>query len=192
MKIIFCLFFIFIFHNSYSEEQKIYLAGGCFWCLEEAFQDEKGIISAISGYSGGHTINPTYKEVSRGDTGHIEALEVIYEDKIISINQIFNIFFQNIDPFDGNGQFCDRGYHYQSAIFISNERIKNLSNKYISIIENLYNQKVKTLLLDFDKFYNAEDYHQDYYIKNPIRYNYYKKGCGRTKRLEQISLQING
>ena len=192
MKIIFCLFFIFIFHNSYSEEQKIYLAGGCFWCLEEAFQDEKGIISAISGYSGGHTINPTYKEVSRGDTGHIEALEVIYEDKIISINQIFNIFFQNIDPFDGNGQFCDRGYHYQSAIFISNEKIKNLSNIYISIIENLYNQKVKTLLLDFDKFYNAEDYHQDYYIKNPIRYNYYKKGCGRTKRLEQISLQING
>ena len=192
MKIIFCLFFIFIFHNSYSEEQKIYLAGGCFWCLEEAFQDEKGIISAISGYSGGHTINPTYKEVSRGGTGHIEALEVIYEDKIISINQIFNIFFQNIDPFDGNGQFCDRGYHYQSAIFISNEKIKNLSNNYISIIENLYNQKVKTLLLDFDKFYNAEDYHQDYYIKNPIRYNYYKKGCGRTKRLEQISLQING
>ena len=192
MKVIFCLFFIFIFHNSYSEEQKIYLAGGCFWCLEEAFQDEKGIISAISGYSGGHTINPTYKEVSRGDTGHIEALEVIYEDKIVSINQIFNIFFQNIDPFDGNGQFCDRGYHYQSAIFISNEKIKNLSNKYISIIENLYNQKVKTLLLDFDKFYNAEDYHQDYYIKNPIRYNYYKKGCGRTKRLEQISLQING
>ena len=192
MKIIFCLFFIFIFHNSYSEEQKIYLAGGCFWCLEEAFQDEKGVISAISGYSGGHTINPTYKEVSRGDTGHIEALEVIYEDKIVSINQIFNIFFQNIDPFDGNGQFCDRGYHYQSAIFISNEKIKNLSNKYISIIENLYNQKVKTLLLDFDKFYNAEDYHQDYYIKNPIRYNYYKKGCGRTKRLEQLSLQING
>ena len=192
MKIIFCLFFIFIFHNSYSEEQKIYLAGGCFWCLEEAFQDEKGVISAISGYSGGHTINPTYKEVSRGDTGHIEALEVIYEDKIVSINQIFNIFFQNIDPFDGNGQFCDRGYHYQSAIFISNEKIKNLSNKYISIIENLYNQKVKTLLLDFNKFYNAEDYHQDYYIKNPIRYNYYKKGCGRTKRLEQISLQING
>ena len=192
MKVIFCLFFIFIFHNSYSEEQKIYLAGGCFWCLEEAFQDEKGVISAISGYSGGHTINPTYKEVSRGDTGHIEALEVIYEDKIVSINQIFNIFFQNIDPFDGNGQFCDRGYHYQSAIFISNEKIKNLSNKYISIIENLYNQKVKTLLLDFDKFYNAEDYHQDYYIKNPIRYNYYKKGCGRTKRLEQLSLQING
>ena len=192
MKVIFCLFFIFIFHNSYSEEQKIYLAGGCFWCLEEAFQDEKGVISAISGYSGGHTINPTYKEVSRGDTGHIEALEVIYEDKVVSINQIFNIFFQNIDPFDGNGQFCDRGYHYQSAIFISNEKIKNLSNKYISIIENLYNQKVKTLLLDFDKFYNAEDYHQDYYIKNPIRYNYYKKGCGRTKRLEQISLQING
>jgi len=192
MKVIFCLFFIFIFHNSYSEEQKIYLAGGCFWCLEEAFQDEKGVISAISGYSGGHTINPTYKEVSRGDTGHIEALEVIYEDKIVTINQIFNIFFQNIDPFDGNGQFCDRGYHYQSAIFISNEKIKNLSNKYISIIENLYNQKVKTLLLDFDKFYNAEDYHQDYYIKNPIRYNYYKKGCGRSKRLEQISLQING
>jgi len=192
MKILFCFFLIFIVHNSYSEEQKIYLAGGCFWCLEEAFQDQKGVISAISGYSGGHIINPTYKEVSRGGTGHIEALEVIYEDKIISIDQIFNIFFRNIDPFDGNGQFCDRGYHYQSAIFISNENIKNLSNKYISIIENLYNQKVKTLLLDFDKFYNAEDYHQDYYIKNPIRYNYYKKGCGRTKRLEQISLQING
>jgi peptide-methionine (S)-S-oxide reductase len=192
MKIIFCFFFIFIFHNSYSEEQKIYLAGGCFWCLEEAFQDKKGIISAISGYSGGHTINPTYKEVSRGGTGHIEALEIIYEDKIISTDQIFNIFFRNIDPFDGRGQFCDRGYHYQSAIFISNEKIKNLSDEYILIIENLYNQKVQTLLLDFDKFYNAEDYHQDYYIKNPIRYNYYKKSCGRTQRLKKISLQING
>ena len=142
MKIIFCLFFIFIFHNSYSEEQKIYLAGGCFWCLEEAFQDEKGIISAISGYSGGHTINPTYKEVSRGDTGHIEALEVIYEDKIISINQIFNIFFQNIDPFDGNGQFCDRWYHYQSAIFISNEKIKkSMEHKTIPKKENKISKK---------------------------------------------------
>ncbi|MDA1283896.1 MAG: peptide-methionine (S)-S-oxide reductase MsrA [Proteobacteria bacterium] len=192
MKIIFFLFFIFIFHNSYSEEQKIYLAGGCFWCLEEAFQDEKGVISAISGYSGGHTINPTYKDVSWGDTGHIESLEIIYEDKIINTDQIFNIFFQNIDPFDGNGQFCDKGYHYQSAIFVSSQKIRNLSNKYISIIENSYNQKVKTLLIDFDKFYKAEDYHQDYYMKNPIRYNYYKKGCGRTQRLKQISLKING
>ena len=177
--------------NANAEEKKIYLAGGCFWCLEEAYQDVDGVISAISGYSGGHTTNPTYEKISTGKTGHIEALEIIYEDEIINSESILNIFFKNIDPFDKNGQFCDKGYQYQSAIFLNSNINQTLVNKYISIIENNYEQKVKTLVIEFDKFYEAEDYHQDFYIKNPIRYNYYKKGCGRVKRLKQLSMIFN-
>jgi peptide-methionine (S)-S-oxide reductase len=177
--------------NANAEEKKIYLAGGCFWCLEEAYQDVDGVISAISGYSGGHTTNPTYEKISTGKTGHIEALEIIYEDEIINSDSILKIFFKNIDPFDKNGQFCDKGYQYQSAIFLNSNINQTLVNKYISIIENNYEQKVKTLVIEFDKFYEAEDYHQDFYIKNPIRYNYYKKGCGRVKRLKQLSIILN-
>ena len=189
---LFLLLIIFLFAlNANAEEKKIYLAGGCFWCLEEAYQDVDGVISAISGYSGGHTTNPTYEKISTGKTGHIEALEIIYDDEIINSDSILNIFFKNIDPFDGNGQFCDKGYQYQSAIFLNRNINQTLVSKYISIIENNYEKKVKTLVLEFDKFYEAEDYHQDFYIKNPIRYNYYKKGCGRVKRLKQLSLVFN-
>ena len=108
-----------------------------------------------------------------------------------TITIALNIFFKNIDPFDENGQFCDKGYQYQSAIFLNSNIKQTLVNKYISIIENNYEKKVKTLVLEFDKFYEAEDYHQDFYIKNPIRYNYYKKGCGRVKRLKQLSIIFN-
>ena len=189
---LFLLLIIFLFAlNANAEEKKIYLAGGCFWCLEEAYQDVEGVISAISGYSGGHTTNPNYEKISTGKTGHIEALEIIYDDEIINSDSILNIFFKNIDPFDGNGQFCDKGYQYQSAIFLNRNINQTLVSKYISIIENNYEKKVKTLVLEFDKFYEAEDYHQDFYIKNPIRYNYYKKGCGRVKRLKQLSIVFN-
>ena len=187
---LFLIIFLFAL-NANAEEKKIYLAGGCFWCLEEAYQDVDGVISAISGYSGGHTTNPTYEKISTGKTGHIEALEIIYDDEIINSDSILNIFFKNIDPFDENGQFCDKGYQYQSAIFLNSNINQTLVNKYISIIENNYEKKVKTLVLEFDKFYEAEDYHQDFYIKNPIRYNYYKKGCGRVKRLKQLSMIFN-
>ena len=184
------IIFLYVF-NANAEEKRIYLAGGCFWCLEEAYQNVDGVISAISGYSGGHTANPTYEKISTGKTGHIEALEIIYDDDIINSDSILDIFFKNIDPFDGNGQFCDKGYQYQSAIFLNNNITQTIANKYIKIIENNYKKKVKTLMLEFDKFYMAEDYHQDFYIKNPIRYNYYKKGCGRAKRLKQISKIVN-
>ena len=187
---LFLIIFLFAL-NANAEEKKIYLAGGCFWCLEEAYQDVDGVISAISGYSGGYTTNPTYEKISTGKTGHIEALEIIYDDDMTNSNNILNIFFKNIDPFDGNGQFCDKGYQYQSAIFLNSNINQTLVSKYISIIENKYEKKVKTLILEFDKFYNAEDYHQDFYIKNPIRYNYYKKGCGREKRLKQLSITFN-
>ena len=184
------IIFLYVF-NANAEEKRIYLAGGCFWCLEEAYQNVDGVISAISGYSGGHTANPTYEKISTGKTGHIEALEIIYDDDIINSDSILDIFFKNIDPFDGNGQFCDKGYQYQSAIFLNNNITQTIANKYIKIIENNYKKKVKTLMLEFDKFYMAEDYHQDFYIKNPIRYNYYKKGCGRAKRLKQLSKIVN-
>tara|TARA_X000000368_G_C23027236_1_gene710808 strand:+ start:48 stop:629 length:582 start_codon:yes stop_codon:yes gene_type:complete len=192
MKLI-IMVFIFSFFSTfvYSSENKIYLAGGCFWCLEQAFQEELGVISAVSGYSGGKSINPSYKDVSKGDTGHIEALEILYDDNLVSINELLEIFFKNIDPFDEKGQFCDRGYQYQSAIFINNKSIETIANKYISKIEKKFVKKVKTMLLKFDKFYKAEDYHQDYYLKNPIRYNLYKKGCGRENRLKKISIKFN-
>ena len=191
MRLFLLLIFFLVALNASAEEKKIYLAGGCFWCLEEAYQDVEGVISAISGYSGGHTTNPNYEKISTGKTGHIEALEITYDNDIINSNNILNIFFKNIDPFDGNGQFCDKGYQYQSAIFLNNNINQTLVNEYISNIENNYEKKVKTLILEFDKFYNAEDYHQDFYIKNPIRYNYYKKGCGRVKRLKQLSITFN-
>ena len=154
---LFILLIIFLCaFNANAEEKKIYLAGGCFWCLEEAYQDVDGVISAISGYSGGHTTNPTYEKISTGKTGHIEALEIIYDDEIINSDSILNIFFKNIDPFDENGQFCDKGYQYKSAIFLNSNINQTLVNKYISIIENNYEKKVKTLVLEFDKFYEAE------------------------------------
>ena len=172
--------------NEISNYKKVYFAGGCFWCMEESFDKEKGIIQSISGYSGGHLRNPTYKEVIYKDTGHVETIEITYDPKIISYKILLDVFWKNIDPFDKYGQFCDKGKSYRSVIFYKNNKQKKIIKKSIVEIEQRFNSKVVTLLWKFDKFYQAEDYHQDYYQKNFLRYLAYKKACQREEVLNKI------
>ncbi len=169
-----------------SNYKKVYFAGGCFWCMEESFDKEKGIIQSISGYSGGHLKNPTYKEVIYKDTGHVETIEITYDPKMTSYKNLLEVFWKNIDPFDKYGQFCDKGKSYRSVIFYKNNSQKKVIQKSIAEIEQRFNSKVVTLLWKFDRFYQAEDYHQDYYQKNFLRYLAYKKACQREEVLNKI------
>lgn len=182
---------IFLFPlNIFAGIQNVYLAGGCFWCMEEVYQDLEGVNEVVSGFSGGHVTDPSYMDVVKGNTGHIETVKIVFDDEIISLNQIIKLFFLNIDPFDPNGQFCDKGYSYRSAIFINSQEIEKISNQYLNIIKNNHKDELQVLLLPFENFYEAEDYHQDYYIINPIRYNYYKFSCGREQRIKQIKINL--
>ena len=170
-----------------NKYKKAYFAGGCFWCMEESFDKIKGVTKSISGYSGGHVKNPTYKEVVYKDTGHVEVIEVYYDPKLTSYDELLKEFWINIDPFDANGQFCDKGKSYRSVAFYQNVKQKKLIEKSISNIEKkLNNQKVVTLIWKFKKFYPAEDYHQDYYQKNFLRYLAYKTACQREEILNKI------
>ena len=190
MKYFLIIIFSLIFTNSKASIKSMYVAGGCFWCVEEVYEKLEGVLSVYSGYSGGHVENPTYKEVVLGNTGHIEAVEINYDSSLVNEEQLVKLLFLNIDPFDEGGQFCDRGYSYKSAFFTSDEKLKEIINDYILKIENNHNQKVQTLVLPFKNFYLAEDYHQDYYKKNPIRYNYYKYSCGREQRIKQLRINL--
>ena len=190
MKYFLIIIFSIIFTNSKASIKSMYVAGGCFWCVEEVYEKVEGILSVYSGYSGGHVENPTYQEVVLGNTGHIEAVEINYDSSLVNEEQLVKLLFLNIDPFDEGGQFCDRGYSYKSAFFTSDEKLKKIINDYILKIENNHNQKVQTLVLPFKNFYLAEDYHQDYYKKNPIRYNYYKYSCGREQRIKQLRISL--
>ena len=182
---------IFLFPlNIFAGIQTVYLAGGCFWCMEEAYQDLEGVDEVVSGFSGGHVINPTYMDVVKGNTGHIETVKIDFDDEIISLNQIIKNFFLNIDPFDPDGQFCDKGYSYRSAIFINSQEIETISKQYLNIIKENHKDELQVLLLPFENFYVAEDYHQDYYRINPIRYKYYKFSCGREQRIKQIQINL--
>ena len=190
MKYFLIIIFSLIFTNSKASIKSIYVAGGCFWCVEEVYEKLEGVLSVYSGYSGGYVENPTYQEVVLGNTGHIEAVEINYDSSLVNEEQLVKLLFLNIDPFDEGGQFCDRGYSYKSAFFTSDEKLKEIINDYILKIENNHNQKVQTLVLPFKNFYLAEDYHQDYYKKNPIRYNYYKYSCGREQRIKQLRINL--
>ena len=190
MKYFLIIIFSIIFTNSKASIKSMYVAGGCFWCVEEVYEKVEGVLSVYSGYSGGHVENPTYQEVVLGKTGHIEAVEINYDSSLVNEEQLVKLLFLNIDPFDEGGQFCDRGYSYKSAFFTSDEKLKEIINDYILKIENNHNQKVQTLVLPFKNFYLAEDYHQDYYKKNPIRYNYYKYSCGREQRIKQLRINL--
>ncbi len=184
-KVFIFLFFIFISTNSYSEE-KAYFGGGCFWCMEEAFEKINGVNEVISGYSGGTTSNPSYKEVTYGNTGHFEVVEIIYDKSIINFEKLLKIFWKNIDPFDFQGQFCDKGYSYRSVVFYKNSNQKKQIIADIQNIEKDFNKKVVTYVRKFDEFYKAEENHQNYYQEYFINYLLYKKGCGREKKLENI------
>tara|TARA_Y200000002_G_scaffold153182_1_gene126674 strand:- start:1943 stop:2518 length:576 start_codon:yes stop_codon:yes gene_type:complete len=186
-KINFLIIF-FVLHCSFSfaENSKAYFGGGCFWCMEEAFENKNGVKEVISGYSGGTTENPTYEDVTYGNTGHFETIEIIYDKSIITFEELVNLFWINIDPFDEQGQFCDKGFSYRSVAFYQNEDQKKIIENSKSEIEKKFNSKVVTYIRDFKKFYKAEENHQDYYEKKFINYLLYKKGCGREKRLNNI------
>jgi len=190
MKYFLIIIFFLLSINTHASIKSMYVAGGCFWCVEEVYEKVEGVLSVYSGYSGGHVENPTYQEVVLGNTGHIEAAEINYDSSLVNEEQLVKLLFLNIDPFDEGGQFCDRGYSYKSAFFTSDEKLKEIINDYILKIENNHNQKVQTLVLPFKNFYLAEDYHQDYYKKNPIRYNYYKYSCGREQRIKQLRINL--
>ena len=154
--------------------------------MEEAFEKKNGVKEVISGYSGGTTENPTYEEVTYGNTGHFETIEIIYDKSIITFEELVNLFWINIDPFDEQGQFCDKGFSYRSVAFYQNEDQKKIIENSKSEIEKKFNSKVVTYIRDFKNFYKAEENHQDYYEKKFINYLLYKKGCGREKRLNNI------
>ena len=188
MKYFFIIFFFLVNINfSYSaQKDKAYFAGGCFWCVEESFEKLKGVEEVISGYSGGITENPTYKEVTYGNTGHFEVVEIIYDKEVISFEELLENFWVNIDPFDAYGQFCDKGYSYRSVAFYQNDEEKKLIEKDIKDLQNKFNKKVVTYIRNFEKFYKAEEYHQDFYKIKLERYLRYKKACGREELLKRI------
>ena len=185
----FFIIFLFLININFSysaQKDKAYFAGGCFWCVEESFEKLKGVEEVISGYSGGSTENPTYKEVTYGNTGHFEVVEIIYDKKIISFKELLENFWVNIDPFDAFGQFCDKGYSYRSVAFYQNDEERKLIEKDIKDLENKFNKKVVTYIRNFEKFYKAEEYHQDFYKIKLERYLRYKKACGREETLKRI------
>ena len=184
--LLFVTIFLINLNLSASENKKAYFAGGCFWCMEESFDSVDGVLSSISGYSGGHLKNPTYQDVIYKDTGHVEAIEITYDPEIVSYEKLLNVYWRNIDPFDAEGQFCDKGKSYRSVIFFQSQLEKEFINKSFSNLEKTFNNKIVTLVWEFEKFYPAEDYHQDYYEKNFIRYLMYKKGCKREEVLKRI------
>ena len=173
--------------SSAKNIKEAYFAGGCFWCMEEFFENVKGVEEVISGYSGGKTENPTYKEVTYGDTGHFEVAKITYDENIIKYKGLLDLYWQNIDPFDSAGQFCDKGLSYRSVAFYQNQNEKREVENSIKNIEKRFKgKKVVTFIRKFKKFYPAEDYHQDYYQENFMNYLLYKKACGREKTLEKI------
>ena len=174
--------------NNTKRTETATLAGGCFWCVESDFEKADGVIEVISGYTGGHKANPKYKEVSSGTTGHLEAVQVIYDPEQITYKEILNVLWRHIDPTDGEGQFVDRGNQYRSAIFYHNEEQRRIAEESKRALENsgIFNKPIATEIIKFDKFYPAEDYHQDYYKRNPIRYKYYRWNSGRDQFLEKV------
>jgi peptide-methionine (S)-S-oxide reductase len=168
--------------------EKATFAGGCFWCMEPPFDDLPGVISTTSGYTGGRTKNPTYEQVTSGDTGHAEAVEIVYDPSKITYERLLDVFWKNIDPITPNRQFCDVGTQYRSAIYYHNEEQKRLAEASKKALEDSgrFKQRIVTELAAASPFYRAEEYHQDYYKKNPIRFKFYKYQCGRDKRLAEL------
>ena len=161
-------------------------AGGCFWCMEHPFDELVGVISTTSGYTGGRASNPTYKEVSAGGTGHAESVQVTYDSSKISYWKLLDVFWRNIDPLAVDQQFCDEGSQYRSAIFYSTPEQQTLAEASKQKVQEEFDEPVATQIVAAGRFYPAEEYHQDYYRKNPIRYKFYRLKCGRDQRLQQL------
>jgi peptide-methionine (S)-S-oxide reductase len=161
-------------------------AGGCFWCVEADFDKVAGVISTISGYTGGRTANPTYEEVSRGGTGHAESVEIVYDPAKVSYEKLLDVFWHDIDPLAKNSQFCDHGDQYRTAIFYHDEEQRRIAQASKNAVQARFKEPIQTQITAAGPFYRAEDYHQDYYLKNPIRYKFYRFNCGRDARLEEL------
>jgi peptide-methionine (S)-S-oxide reductase len=163
-------------------------AGGCFWCMEPPYDKLDGVVATISGYTGGHKENPTYKEVSSGGTGHTEAVQITYDPSRVTYETLLDVFWRNIDPLDPRGQFCDKGSQYRSAIFYHDDAQKEAAEASKRAIEasGRFQQPIVTEIVPAGRFYRAEEYHQDYYKKNPIRYKFYRTSCGRDGRLKEL------
>ena len=168
--------------------EKATFAGGCFWCMEEAFEGIEGVVSVTSGYTGGRKANPDYEEVSAGGTGHAEAVEILYDPAKVSYAKLLEVFWRNIDPTTPDRQFCDGGNQYRSAIFYKDETQKRLAEESKQAVEKSkpFKEPIVTKIVPASAFYVAEDYHQDFYKKNPIRYKFYKYNCGRAQRLAEL------
>jgi peptide-methionine (S)-S-oxide reductase len=164
------------------------LAGGCFWCMEPPYDELPGVVSTTSGYIGGHKKNPTYEEVSGGNTGHTEAVQIVFDPKKVSYEKLLEVFWRNIDPTTSNAQFCDHGSQYRSGIFFHNEEQRRLAVASRDQVERTkrFREPIVTEITAATTFYPAEGYHQDYYKKNPLRYKFYRANCGRDSRLEQL------
>ncbi len=181
-----------------AEAETLTVAGGCFWCVESDFESVPGVIGAVSGYTGGKSANPTYDQVSKGGTGHYEAVQITFDPAQVSRETLLNMFFRSVDPTDAGGQFCDRGDSYRTAIFVSNTGEKTLAEQAKKDAERALGQKVVTPILNAGTFYPAEAYHQDYYKGNKLiftrfgpkrqhnAYKAYRKACGRDARVKQL------
>jgi len=190
---------VFVLSTAYAETkkpvatvkekiEKAVFAGGCFWCMEAPFDQLPGVVSVIPGYIGGSKKNPTYKEVSAGGTGHAEAVEIVYDPAKISYDKLLTVFWHNIDPTVKDRQFCDSGDQYRSAIFYNTREQQSVALKSKAALEQSkpFKEAIVTGIVQASEFYPAEDYHQHYYKKNPIRYKYYRNSCGRDQRLKEL------
>lgn len=171
-----------------ANPEKAVFAGGCFWCMEEAFEGVEGVVSVISGYMGGTKANPSYEEVSSGSTGHAEAVEVLFDPAKINYPKLLEVFWRNVDPTTPDRQFCDRGSQYRSAIFTLTETQQRQAEESKRVVEQTkpFRDAIVTQIVPASSFYPAEDYHQNFYKRNPIRYKFYKYNCGRVQRLEEV------
>ena len=162
------------------------VAGGCFWCVESDFDKVPGVVDTVSGYTGGTTDNPTYKQVTYGSTGHYEAVQITYDADKISFQDVLTTFWRTVDPTDAGGQFCDRGASYRTAVFVASAEERSVAEATKAEAAAQLGQEIVTPVVDAGPFWPAEEYHQNYYKKSPVKYNYYRWRCGRDARIEDL------
>lgn len=173
--------------SAHAAEKTAIFAGGCFWCMESEFKGTDGVLDVVSGFSGGAADTATYERVARGGTGHREVVQITYDPAKVSYEKLLDVFWSNIDPFDEDGQFCDKGFQYTAAIFVNDDTERALAFESLAKIEARHNKKVATAILAAEPFYAAEEYHQNFFKKNPVRYKQYRLGCGRDRRLDELN-----
>ena len=171
---------------SAQQLQKTVFAGGCFWCVEYDFDKIPGVVSTVSGFTGGDVNDPSYRQVTAGGTGHYEAVEITYDSSKVSYEDLLTAFWHSVDPTDGGGQFCDRGKSYETAVFVANELERSVAETSKAAAQEMIDDPIVTPILAVGPFYAAEEYHQDYSTKNPIRYKFYRWNCGRNQRVEEV------